>query len=138
MLSRPQSEMHLLRQEDMVKTPNPNPRTFLRLSSWVKRSFGTAGDPVCAWWCGGDGACVRAMYGELQAGSSVGSEGALSILRGLSLCCRTYSPHHGELIPAGLTTHRLWPKRVTLCQSPCAHPLLEAALLSQPQLKIKS
>lgn len=69
---------------------------------------------------------------------SVGSEAALSIVHGLSLCCDTCSLHRGEFILAPLTNHLLWSKTVPPCLSLCMHQLCEAALLSQLHLKIKS
>lgn len=47
-------------------------------------------------WGGGWGC---AMYGEMQAKGSVGSQGAPSITHGLSLCCRTCSHAWGRVHP---------------------------------------
>lgn len=53
--------MHLLRQENKIKTPSP--RVILLLSSWMKESLGTAGGSASV---GGDSVGRDTEWGEVQ------------------------------------------------------------------------
>lgn len=118
------SEAYLLKQENRVKNPKPQTISLTLLVGAEALRGGVAGGVRCTARCR-----QRAPWAarERRASRTVSASAAAPA-----------ATPEGEFILAVLATHLAWPKKVTLCQSPCTRQLREAALLCQLQLKIQS